>query len=186
MDRKNSEKQLNPFLRNAITGLYIFAFWILLPILLAKISLSLDRKGLKKSFPWFIKTGGTLISLISAFMLYLSIRDFSRGAGKLPITAIPPYDQIASKGVYSIWRHPVYLFYILLAAGIALIAGSGGFLLVVLPLFSILCFIHAKIEEIWLLKKHGDVYRAYLKRTSLVCPKIRSLIQPPKSPDGGL
>jgi protein-S-isoprenylcysteine O-methyltransferase Ste14 len=105
-------------------------------------------------------------------MLFLSVRDFKRGAGKLPITAIPPYDRIVCKGVYAIWRHPVYLFYILLAAGIALITGSGGFLLVILPLFSVLCFIHAKIEEIWLIKKHGDAYRAYLKRTSLIFPKI--------------
>lgn len=175
---------LKPFLRNAITGLYIFAFWILLPIILIKLSLSLDRKGMKRSFPWFIKAGGTLISLISAFMLYLSIRDFSKGAGKLPITAIPPYDQIACKGVYAIWRHPVYLFYILLAAGIGLITGSGGFLMVILPMFSLLCFVHAKIEEIWLLKKHRDAYRAYLKRTSLVFPKICPLIEPPNPPKG--
>lgn len=174
MDKRKTEKVSKPFLRNAITGFYIFAFWILLPILLVKLSLLLDRKGLKRSFPFFIKTGGTLISLISALMLYLSIRDFSRGAGKLPISAIAPYDQMASKGVYAIWRHPVYLFYILLTAGIGFIAGSGGFLLVFLPLFSILCFIHAKIEEIWLLKKHGDAYRAYLKKTSLIFPKIRS------------
>jgi protein-S-isoprenylcysteine O-methyltransferase Ste14 len=169
MDKR---KQFNPFLRNVITGLYIFAFWILLPILLVKLSLPLDRKGMKKSFPWFIKAAGILISIISSFMLFLSVRDFKRGAGKLPITAIPPYDRIVCKGVYAIWRHPVYLFYILLAAGIALITGSGGFLLVILPLFSVLCFIHAKIEEIWLIKKHGDAYRAYLKRTSLIFPKI--------------
>jgi len=174
MDKRKSEKAFSPFLRNTIIGLYIIAFWILLPILLVRLSLPLDRKGLKKSFPLIIKTVGALISLISSFMLYLSIRDFSRGAGKLPITAIPPYNQISSKGVYSIWRHPVYLFYILLTAGIGLITGSGGFLLVILPLFSIICFIHAKIEEIWLLKKHGDAYRAYLNRTSLIFPKIRS------------
>ncbi len=173
MDNRKSEKEFKPFLRNVITGLYIFVFWIILPILLVNLSRSLDRKGLKRSFPWFIKTGGTLISLISAFMLYLSIRDFFRGAGKLPITAIPPYDRIACKGVYAIWRHPIYFFYILLTAGIGLITGSGGFLLVILPLFSILCLIHAKIEEIWLMKKHGDAYRNYLKKTSLIFPKKR-------------
>ncbi len=174
MKRRKSEKLIKPFLRNAITGLYIFAFWILLPLFLVKLSLQLDKQGLKKSFPLFIKTGGTLISLFSTFMLYLSIRDFSREAGKLPITAIAPYDRVASKGVYAIWHHPVYLFYILLATGIGLMTSSGGFLLVILPLFSSLCFIHAKIEEIWLLKKHGDAYRAYLKRTSLIIPKIRN------------
>lgn len=171
--RKNEVKRtvLKLVFRNAIIGLYIFAFWVLLPSLLVKLSHSIDKNRMKRSFPLHIKLLGVLVSAVSAMMLFMAVKDFFRQTGKLPISAIAPYNKLAKKGLYAIWRHPVYLFYILLMAGIGLFTGSVGLLLVILPLFSIITFIHARIEEMWLLRKHGDIYREYLKKTSLILPK---------------
>jgi hypothetical protein len=51
MDKR---KQFNPFLRNVITGLYIFAFWILLPIF-GQAFLTLGQKRHEEIFSLVIK-----------------------------------------------------------------------------------------------------------------------------------
>lgn len=164
---------MNSVIRKTIVGFYVVGFWVLFPALIVKMSSSLDRSGLRKNFPFLIKLIGIVVSLASAILLGKAIKDFTAGAGKLPVTAISPYNRLAHKGLYSIWRHPIYLFYTLLMVGIALIAGSGGFLLVVLPVYSFIIILHAGIEELYLAKKHGYAYKRYYKSTAILIPKVR-------------
>ncbi|MFP4013726.1 MAG: methyltransferase family protein [Chitinispirillaceae bacterium] len=166
--------------RFIITLIYIAFFWILLPFALLYPSLILDRRlGLKLGRSTVNTILGVILSSVSAVMLALSILDFRKGAQKLPITALPPYDKIVTQGVYSYWRHPVYLFYTLLFAGVGLMLRSGGLLFVVLPLFSILESVHAYIEELYLVNKHGEAYRRYKRETGVVIPRFKKRVSFP-------
>lgn len=150
----------------------------MLPLLLVKLSEKLDRNGFRLNLSTGIKNTGLIMSIVSALLECQAIIDFKKFSGKLPVTAIPPYNKLVRKGIYSIWRHPVYLFYTLMITGLALVSGSGGFLFVILPVFVIITYAHARIEENWLIKKHGKYYINYMKRTSLVfpCKKIGEYI----------
>ncbi|MDG5814781.1 isoprenylcysteine carboxylmethyltransferase family protein [Chitinispirillales bacterium ANBcel5] len=166
--------------KTLITTVYIIVFWFLLPFFILFSSNKLDKRGLsiRRSNTKAI-TGG-LIFLLSASMLWLSITEFSKGAKKLPISALPPYDKLVTRGVYNVWRHPIYLFYTLCFVGIGVLVGSGGLLFVVLPVFMFFELIHAFVEERFLTKKHGDAYDEYRKRSSLIIPKknsVKSLLQ---------
>ncbi|KMQ49991.1 hypothetical protein CHISP_3080 [Chitinispirillum alkaliphilum] len=155
-----------------ITVVYILFFWAILPFLLLSSSFFLDRKkelGFQGSAAKLFT--GAAVAVFSFVMLLLSVFQFSKGACKLPISALPPYDKLVSTGVYALWRHPIYLFYTTLFGGIGLAAGSGGMIFVILPLFALVVVIHALIEEFFLLRKHGEVYRQYQRSTGLLIPK---------------
>ncbi|MFP4165357.1 MAG: methyltransferase family protein [Chitinispirillaceae bacterium] len=160
--------------RLIITLVYVAFFWIMLPLALLWPSFFLDRRcRLKLKSSAVLTFSGALLSVTSAVMLALSILDFRKGARKLPITALPPYDRIVTQGVYSYWRHPVYLFYTLLFAGIGLVLRSGGLLFIILPLFSGLEMVHAYLEELYLVKKHGEAYRRYRKKAGVIIPGFK-------------
>jgi protein-S-isoprenylcysteine O-methyltransferase Ste14 len=159
--------------RALVILLYSIVFWILLPAALFYPAILLDRRGFRLRPSRLRRLAGVVLSATSAVLLYVSVRDFRRGARKLPITAIPPWDRLVTSGVYSIWRHPLYLFFTSLLAGCALIVGSGGFLFVILPVFASLELLHARIEERWLARKHGKAYDQYKKTSSLIVPKLR-------------
>lgn len=157
--------------RFIITLVYVAFFWIMLPLALLYPSFILDRRyHLKLKNSATLTVLGALLSAVSALMLALSILDFRKGAKKLPITALPPYDKIVTQGVYSYWRHPVYLFYTLLLTGVGFVLRSGGLLFIVLPIFTVLESVHAYIEELYLIKKHGLAYREYRKKAGVIIP----------------
>jgi len=161
--------------RMLITIAYIIAFWAFLPFVLLYPSLILDRAGMRFHKSRTRSVSGIVLSLLAIKMLFLAIGNFSRSTHKLPITALPPYNRLATSGLYEIWRHPIYLFYTMLFVGVGLIIGSGGLLLVVLPIFIVIESIHAYIEEIWLLRRHGKAYRKYRERSSWVIPKRKHI-----------
>jgi len=161
--------------KTIITSIYIISFWLALPLLLINFSRYLNQFFSKKTFPLLLRLAGFQLTIAGSLLLKKAIKDFSKGAGKLPITALPPYNRIATKGLYSLWRHPVYLFYTITTTGIALIFSSRGFLYLLLPLFVSLEYCHARIEEMWLLKKFGSRYKNYMNQTSLFIPKRTQL-----------
>jgi len=72
-----------------------------------------------------------------------------------------PVDQLITKGVYSISRHPMYLatFFICLGSGIAAVS----WLFILFSVIMALCFHQeALIEERYCLDKYGSAYQEYL------------------------
>ncbi|KPK80660.1 MAG: hypothetical protein AMS27_16480 [Bacteroides sp. SM23_62_1] len=76
-----------------------------------------------------------------------------------------PVDQLITKGVYSISRHPMYLATFLICAGAGF--ASGSLLFVSLSIIMSFCFYQeAVIEERYCLDRYGSAYREYQKKTS--------------------
>jgi len=78
--------------------------------------------------------------------------------------ATTPLDELVTKGVYRISRHPFYFTGFLKYVGIGIACASWIFLLCAV-LWITLWHIGAIDEERFLLEKYGDAYREYLNRT---------------------
>ena len=123
----------------------IVFLWIVIPAILIVISLTIDRSI---ALPQVIKfeAVGWIITIVSAAMLAISIIQFTRDTGGLPVSAYPP-DHIVRNGIYVFYRHPIYLFYLCIFVGIALVMRSSGMLFIVLSVFICAVVIYAWIEE---------------------------------------
>jgi len=164
--------------RSLIIVVYIVLFWIILPAVLIASGLLLDRSitsGIVVS-GIFVPIG-IAVAGISAVMLFISIVQFRRFGRELPISALPP-DMLIQNGLFCVWRHPIYLFYFLVLVGCALIIGSVGLLLIVLPFFALLTGFYIVHEEKVLIERFGKVYVNYRKRTPLVIPHLNYLVLP--------
>lgn len=79
-------------------------------------------------------------------------------------------DRIIEIGPYSICRNPLYVFSFIGAIGVGLVSGS----IVISLLFGFVVWIIHRVvvskEETFLLKNHGEVYRAYLLRVPRFWP----------------
>jgi protein-S-isoprenylcysteine O-methyltransferase Ste14 len=76
----------------------------------------------------------------------------------------PKADQIVRRGIYSRIRHPIYMGVILMLVGWIFIIQSRVF-----SYMAVICvigfFIRAQLEDRFLLKKFGQVYQEYKKKT---------------------
>ena len=165
--------------RAFITSVYVILFWILLPAILVGSGILLDR-GLTAglSLPLMGIPVGVTIAILAVVMLVVSILQFRRFGRELPISALPP-DRLIQRGLFAVWRHPIYLFFLLLVAGIALVLRSGGMLLIVLPLFTTLVGLYIVFEERVLVRRFGRTYVHYRERTPLVVPHLDFMIYLP-------
>jgi protein-S-isoprenylcysteine O-methyltransferase Ste14 len=76
-----------------------------------------------------------------------------------------PSDQLITKGVYKLSRHPMYLatFFICLASGIA----SGSLIFICLSIIMAICFHkEALVEEKYCLEHYGPAYKEYIINVS--------------------
>ncbi len=162
-----------------ITALFILVFWLIIPGVLISSSLLLDNK-LSLSFKpsLFLLVIGIFIMAVSASMLALSISQFSKFTKGLPISAFPPSGLI-QKGIYAVWRHPIYLFYSMLFFGLVFVIGSQSLLFIFIPLLLLGEAIYIFIEEKSLQKRFGNTYKNYKKRTALIVPKTQFLLHLP-------
>ncbi len=79
--------------------------------------------------------------------------------------ATTPIDrEVMTKGLYRYSRHPMYLSSSLAYIGVGIACASWLFLLLSVA-YTVLSLISAIAEERFLLKKYGDAYRKYMKRT---------------------
>lgn len=76
----------------------------------------------------------------------------------------PRATALVTRGLYARIRNPVYVFGLLLFAGMILYLGQPPFLLVLIPL-AIMQAIRARREARVLEERFGDEYRAYRART---------------------
>ena len=158
---------------------YVLVFWIALPGCLIFFSLFFDNRLDLSLGPSILRTAmGFAITAISALLLFLSIFHLKKYGGGLPVSAMPP-KKLARRGIYSIWRHPVYLFFTTLFLGIALIMKSGGMLCIVLPLFAAAETAYALLEERALIQRYGTEYMYYKKTAAFFLPRLSAILKIP-------
>jgi 1-acyl-sn-glycerol-3-phosphate acyltransferase len=114
-------------------------------------------------------TAGIMLIAVSIPMMIISILQYTKYTGELPVSEFPP-EKIIRRGLYNYWRHPIYLFYIFSFTAVSLILRSRSMLLIVMPAFIFLTFIYIVKEENILTKRFGTAYVYYRKITGLVLP----------------
>jgi 1-acyl-sn-glycerol-3-phosphate acyltransferase len=161
----------------SVTLGYILTFWGILPGFLAALAAWGERAfGPRLRLP-NILPAALLLAAASGFMLALSIVQYTRASGGLPISAFPPRQLIRS-GVFGIWRHPIYLFSVFFLSGLAMVFWPAGAILVVFPSLALGAFIYARLEEGGLKKRFDSVYDGHRRQTSVLIPRLPYLVRP--------
>jgi protein-S-isoprenylcysteine O-methyltransferase Ste14 len=83
------------------------------------------------------------------------------------LAVLPGTDQLVTKGVYRIFRHPVYIGIVLTLSGLFVACGSSPCLIYVLVVVIPLNIFRARAEEEVLLEQLGPAYQQY--RDSTFC-----------------
>jgi len=161
-----------------IIAAYVVLFWLVLPVFISRSAWFLDRR-LSLAMPPSIARAiiGGLLTAFAAWMLFRAIRDFRQFGAELPVSALPP-NRIIQQGLYTYWRHPIYVFYALLFAGLGLAFGSGGLLLVMLPLLILGEVPYVLLEERALVRRFGKAYEDYRRRAPLIVPRLGTVLRP--------
>lgn len=150
---------------------YILVFWGVLPGILVILAAWGERVfGPGLPMPNLVPAGLTLAG-VSGVLLALSIVQFTRATGHLPISAFPPRRLIRS-GVFGLWRHPIYLFFILFFGGISVIFWPTGAVLAAVPALVLMTFVYARFEECGLERRFGGLYRGHHRQTAIVVPRL--------------
>jgi protein-S-isoprenylcysteine O-methyltransferase Ste14 len=71
---------------------------------------------------------------------------------------------LVTRGLYTTSRHPIYLGFIVITIGL-FFAVPNVVSLVCAVLLTVVLSIEARLEEQFLLSRHGDIYREYLAHT---------------------
>jgi len=156
---------------------YILVFWGALPGILAMLAAWGEHVfGPALHLPNLLPAALVLAGL-SGVMLALSIVQYTRASGSLPISAFPPRRLIRS-GVFGVWRHPIYLFSVFFFSGLAMIFWPAGSILVVFPSLALGTFIYSRIEEGGLKRRFGSIYDGHRRQTSVLIPRLPHLVRP--------
>ncbi len=78
--------------------------------------------------------------------------------------ATTPLDEPVTKGVYRYSRNPMFIGFFLVYAGIALASVSWVYF-VITVMFILIVYYISPLEEEVTLKKYGETYKEYMKRT---------------------
>lgn len=81
------------------------------------------------------------------------------------LAVLPGTDQLVSKGVYRVFRHPVYIGIVLTLTGLFVACGSVPCLVYVLVVVIPLNIFRARAEEKVLLEQWGSAYQHYKDST---------------------
>lgn len=171
MNEKSELIFANRISKAGIITVYFIGFWILLPAFLLLVGYRFEI-----IFPNLISNSdsslnaGIILSLIGAVILFLAVSQlFVYGRG-MPISHLPP-EFLVTKGIYKYMRHPVYVGYNLLFAGLCIMNSLTNTAIFSGMLLLILWIIYAKyIEEPLLIKRYGAEYRVYKNNVPLIPP----------------
>jgi 1-acyl-sn-glycerol-3-phosphate acyltransferase len=163
--------------KKLVTAGYVLVFWVALPGILAALAAWGERVFRPRLHLPNLLPAGLMIALASGVMLALSILQYTRASGGLPISAFPPRQLIRS-GVFGVWRHPIYLFSVFFWSGLAMTFWPAGSILIVFPALALGTLVYSKFEEAGLEKRFGRIYDGHRKQTSIIIPRLPHLARP--------
>jgi protein-S-isoprenylcysteine O-methyltransferase Ste14 len=111
-----------------------------------------------------VATGGSLV-LVSVALMILAHEELPKEHGQPERLSM-----LATNGVYSRIRHPVYLAVMLINLGLSLL--FANYLMLILSILLVPAwYMVSKREEKLLIEKFGERYLEYLKQTPMFVPK---------------
>ncbi len=111
-----------------------------------------------------LKIMGGLIIILGFILKFLAYRTLgSNWSAKVNIYSD---HKLINTGPYKIFRHPVYISYLLTFAGYGILSGNMLFILFAF-VYHALNSMRAKQEEKMLLEKFGDKYQTYIQETNM-------------------
>jgi protein-S-isoprenylcysteine O-methyltransferase Ste14 len=122
------------------------------PIMLLSYAYSIFLP-LKLNTIWFVV--GLLIYLPVMFFLVIGLLNL----------ATTPVNELVTRGVYGISRHPLYFGEVLVSISIGIACLSWVFLLLAIAKFLLIHYYVVGAEEPFLIEKYGNTYREYMNRT---------------------
>jgi protein-S-isoprenylcysteine O-methyltransferase Ste14 len=165
-------KELSSFFRKFfIILIYIVFFWFFLPAALIRLGRAVDAfLGIHwQRNLWSYGCAGILWVVGGGILLWSIGQLWWQGKG-LPISHLPPRVFVA-KGLYRLFRHPIYIGFTLAFAALSISLASWGSLVFSTPLLLLGWVAYtAYLEEPALLRRFGEAYRDYQKRVGLFFP----------------
>ena len=157
--------------------IYFLIFWVILPFMLITGANYLDENLFSDMIlPGWCRITGIVVFIPGLLLMLSSVFQFRIYSKEFPVSATPP-EIIIQKGLFSAWRHPIYLFAVITFTGLALILLSFGFLFIVLPVFIVSVLIYIRLEEKGLERRFGSAYKQYKARTGLLIPGLNHWIK---------
>lgn len=123
---------------------------------------------LERAWRWQIPTArwgpavGVILIVVAAVLCVFAVLEFKRA--DTPPEPHKPTTAIVTSGPYRVTRNPIYLSFTLVQLGIALWAGSGWILVLLLPVSVLMNYGVIAREERYLDRKFGDEYFRYRRR----------------------
>ena len=151
-------------------GLLIFSFVV--------VALQVDRLlGISEIFPRSLSLILALpIFFIALFLIGWSVLNFFQAKGT-PVPFNPP-PRLVTTGPYRYVRNPMLTGVFALLLGFGVLLGSASLLVVFTPLFILVNVWELKvIEEPELIKRLGEDYIEYRKRTPMFFPNFRIIFK---------
>jgi protein-S-isoprenylcysteine O-methyltransferase Ste14 len=151
-----------------IVIVYTIVFWAVLPAGLIYFGLAVDRTLELSTAPLYARIAGGILASLAAPFLFRALLDLSQRGRGLPISHLPPTELVAG-GIYARCRHPIYVAYNAVFAGLGLGFGSWG-VGVGAGLLLLLAWIAYALllEEPKLRARYGKKYYDYAQSTPLL------------------
>jgi protein-S-isoprenylcysteine O-methyltransferase Ste14 len=147
-----------------------FALLSFLPVLVLMRALP-DHRLYMIPAPWmYFFLAGQAIAAVCLLMAMLQT-DTLHFMGVRQLVEPPRASELNTRGFYSLVRHPLYLFGLLL---LWLAPSMSVNLLTLFVLLSIYLFVGARFEERRLLSEFGTRYEEYRQRTPMIIPRLRT------------
>ena len=164
-------------IRNVFTPIGAF-FYALLIFFFVVVALQVDRLlGINDIFPRsFCITLALPVFAFALFLLGWSVLNFFRAKGT-PVPFNPP-PRLVTTGPYAYVRNPMLTGIFALLFGFGMFLGSISLLVVFTPLFILINIWELRvIEEPELIKRLGEDYIEYRKRTPMFFPGFREVFK---------
>jgi protein-S-isoprenylcysteine O-methyltransferase Ste14 len=149
--------------------LFVIAVWMGQPFLLGQSALGHRFQLFQPALHWATLVLGLLL-IISGYAGTLWCYAAMGNTWRIGINR-KEKNSLITQGPYRTVRHPIYLFQVVMLAGVILLLPT--LLSVVLLLVHLACvLIKANDEETYLRSVHGQAYHDYLARTGRLLPKL--------------